>query len=208
MSEFAEGYAVGQSNNADGYGGYGLGGNGLWIIVLFFIFAMGGWGNNRNGDPVTEAGLCNAMNFNDLQNAVGRLSDQNQQQTAQLANGICTLGYELQGNIGQLGKEIALSQANLAQQIAKCCCDTQRAIDGVNYNQAIGVASINANIDAKFAALEKAQLEQRIADQAAQINRLELSQQMCGVVRYPSGYTYNAGASPFCGNNCCGASIQ
>lgn len=208
MSEFAEGYAVGQSNNADGYGGYGFGGNGLWIIVLFFIFAMGGWGNNRNGEPVTEAGLCNAMNFNDLQNAVGRLSDQNQQQTAQLANGICTLGYELQGNIGQLGKEIALSQANLAQQMAQCCCDTQRAIDGVNYNQAIGVASINANIDAKFAALEKAQLEQRIADQAAQINRLELAQQMCGVVRYPSGYTYNAGASPFCGNICCGASIQ
>ena len=88
MSEFAEGYAVGQSNNNDGYGGLGFGGNCLWIIVLFFIFAMGGWGNNRNGDPVTEAGLCNAMNFNDLQNSVGRLSDQNQQQTAQLANGI------------------------------------------------------------------------------------------------------------------------
>ena len=74
---------------------------------------MGGWGNNRNGDPVTEAGLCNAMNFNNLQNAVGRLSDQNRQQTAQLANGISTLGYELHGNIGQLGKEIALSKANL-----------------------------------------------------------------------------------------------
>lgn len=38
-----------------------------------------GWnrGGGANGEPVTEAGLCNAMNFNNLENAVGRLSDQN-----------------------------------------------------------------------------------------------------------------------------------
>lgn len=68
-----------------------------------------GWnrGGGANGEPVTEAGLCNAMNFNNLENAVGRLSDQNVQQTMQLGNGICNLGYELQGNIGQLS--VALS---------------------------------------------------------------------------------------------------
>lgn len=56
-----------------------------------------GWnrGGGANGEPVTEAGLCNAMNFNNLENAVGRLSDQNVQQTMQLGNGICNLGYEL-----------------------------------------------------------------------------------------------------------------
>lgn len=196
MSEFAEGYAVGQSNNGcnNGYG-WGFGGDWVWIILLY---AMWG-GNNRRDDYVTEAGLCNAMNFNNLENAVGRMSDQNQNQTMMLSNGICNLGYELQGQIGQLGKDVALTQANLSHQMSDCCCQTQRAIDGVNYNQAMGFAAVNANIDAKFAALEKSALEQRIAEQAAKIGKLELEQQMCGVVRYPSGYTYNAGASPFCG---------
>ena len=29
----------------------------------------------RGGEPVTESGLCNAMNFNGLENSVGRLND-------------------------------------------------------------------------------------------------------------------------------------
>ena len=140
---------------------------------------------------------------------------QNQQQTQILGNGICNLGYEMQGSIGQLGKDVALSQANLAQQVsgaqadlsaqlAQCCCTTQRAIDSVNYNQAINTASINANIDAKFAAMEKNQLEQTIAAQQAQISQLQLAQKMNNVVRYPNGFTYNAGMSPFCGGCCSG----
>lgn len=206
--------AASRNNDCDGFGG-----GAWWIIILFlFMFGMGGWNNrnvNANGEPVTEAGLCNAMNFNDLQNQVGRLSDQNQQQTQILGNGICNLGYEMQGSISQLGKDVALSQANLAQQVsgaqadlsaqlAQCCCTTQRAIDSVNYNQAINTASINANIDAKFAAMEKNQLEQTIAAQQAQISQLQLAQQMNNVVRYPNGFTYNAGMSPFCGGCCSG----
>ena len=67
-----------------------------------------------------------------------------------------------------------------------------RAIDGVN-----------ANLEAKFAALEKSQLEQLIAEQSARIASLEMDNRMYGVVRYPNGYTYNAGMSPFCGGGCC-----
>lgn len=31
-----------------------------------------------------------------------------------------------------------------------------------------------------------------------------LREAMCGVVRYPNTFAYNAGPSPFCGNGCCG----
>ena len=73
----------------------------------------------------------------------------------------------------------------------------QRALDG-----------INANIDAKFAALEKSQLEGRIAQLEQANNQLYMREQLCGVVRYPTGYTYNAGPSPFCGcNSGCGGNI-
>lgn len=146
-------------------------GNGAWWIIILFLFAFmgngfyGNRGNVMNGEPVTEAGLCNAMNFNNLENAVGRLSDLTQSQTMTLGNGISNLGYEMQGNIGTLGKEIALGQANLqkaisdgdyavARQIADCCCQnrydalqnanaTQRMIDQVNYNLATDTCSIN-----------------------------------------------------------------
>ena len=43
----------------------------------------------------------------------------------------------------------------------------------------------------------------RMADMQNQINQLQLSQAMCGVVRYPNTFAYNAGPSPFCGNGCC-----
>ena len=124
-----------------------------------------------------------------------------------LGNGICNLGYEMQGNVGQLGKEMALAQNgtnmtimqtgnSIQSQLAECCCTTQRAIDAVN-----------ANIDAKFAALEKSQLEGRIAQLEQANNQLYIREQMSNVVRYPSGYTYNAGASPFCGGGCCNGNM-
>lgn len=51
----------------------------------------------------------------------------------------------------------------------------------------------------------KSQLEQRIAEQSARIASLEMDSRMYGVVRYPNGYTYNAGMSPFCAGGCgCG----
>lgn len=36
----------------------------------------------------------------------------------------------------------------------------------------------------------------------AKVSQLELNQALAGVVRYPSGYTYNAGSSPFCSCAC------
>lgn len=114
--------------------GDGWGGNGAWWIIVLFLFMFGaGWnrGGGANGEPVTEAGLCNAMNFNNLENAVGRLSDQNVQQTMQLGNGICNLGYELQGNIGQLGKEMALGQANLQMQASNNAASISQAFHAI-----------------------------------------------------------------------------
>lgn len=184
--------------NKDG-DGFGFGGGGLLlVVVLFLFFVMFGGGFNRNGEygqyatAATQQEILFGQQF-------GQINDR----LTNIGNGICSLGYDMQGNIGQLGKEMALAQngtnmtimqnANSIQaQLAECCCNTQRAIDGVN-----------ANLEAKFAALEKSALEQRIAEQSARIASLEMDNRMYGVVRYPNGYTYNAGMSPFCGGGCC-----
>lgn len=187
--------AVTRGNDNDGWGNGGA----WWIIILFlFVFMGGGFWGNRNGDygqyatAATQQEILFGQQF-------GQINDR----LTNIGNGICSLGYDMQGNIGQLGKEMALAQngtnmtimqnANSIQaQLAECCCNTQRAIDGVN-----------ANLEAKFAALEKSALEQRIAEQSARIASLEMDNRMYGVVRYPNGYTYNAGMSPFCGGGCC-----
>ena len=182
------------TKDADGWGG-----GAWWIIILFlFVFMGGGWGN-RQGELGTYATAASQQEILFGQQ-FGRIDDR----LTNIGNGICNLGYEMQGSIGQLGKEMALAQngTNMAimqsangiqAQLAECCCTTQRAIDGVN-----------ANVEAKFAALEKSQLEQRIAEQSARIASLEMDNRMYGVVRYPNGYAYNAGPSPFCGCGGCG----
>lgn len=51
-------------------------------------------------------------------------------------NAVCNLGYQTQQGFN--ATQVALMQGfNAAQaQAAECCCQTQRAIDGVNYNMA------------------------------------------------------------------------
>lgn len=181
----------------DGENGWG---SGWFLIVVLFLF-MFGFGRNgwNNGDGYGQYATAASQQEILFGQKFGQMNDR----LTNIGNGICNLGYEMQGNIGQLGKEMALAQGatnttvmqsanDLQRQLADCCCTTQRAIDGVN-----------ANLEAKFAALEKSQLEQRIAEQSARIASLEMDNRMYGVVRYPNGYSYNAGPSPFCGG-CCG----
>ena len=181
----------------------GFGGGAWWLIVLFLFVFMGGgfWGNrNQQGDYGQYATAASQQQILFGQQ-FGQLNDR----LTNLSNGVCSLGYEMQGNVAALGKEVALGQAGInqqimggnyaiAQQLADCCCKTQRGLDAVS-----------ANIDAKFAALEKSQLEGRIAQLEQANSQLYLTQQMCGVVKYPMTYAYSAGNSPFCGGGCCGS---
>lgn len=161
----------------------GMFGGGMWIFALLILLLIGGggfFGAGRNvaGEPVTEAGLCNAMNFNNLENSVGRLSDSLQNDYMGLQNGISNLGYETLRNFG-----------TVQSQLAQCCCETQRAIDGVNYNGAINTAAINANTTAQTQKILDAFTGNRMAEMQNQINQLQLQAALCGIPRTnPYGY--------------------
>lgn len=98
----------------------------------------------------------------------------------------------------------------IQNQLAQCCCDNKQATAQVRYDMANFAASINSNIDNKFAALEKSALEQRLADQASQINQLQLQAQLCGIPRIS---TYAYGTYPYpvptssCGGCGCGCAM-
>lgn len=179
-----------------------FGGNngGMWIFALLILLMMGGdyWnkGNqNGGGEPVTESGLCSAMNFNGLENSVGRLNDSLQADYMGLQNGLSNIGYENLRNFNET-----------QNRISDCCCTTQRAIDGVNYNGAINTAAINANTTEQTQKVLDAIAQNKIEALQAQVNQLQLQAAMCGVVRYPNATTYCSGSNPFGGCGC-GAAI-
>lgn len=142
---FAMGYALGQDSGGGGSnGGWGGFGEGIWaVIILAILFGRGGFGGiggygggGCDGGCATQADVRAAV---DQQTLISKLD----QQTYGLAdtftalnntlnnnfrgidNALCTLGYQTQNGFNTLGA-----------QLAKCCCDIERGIDGVNYNMA------------------------------------------------------------------------
>lgn len=142
---FAEGYAVGQGNaNNGGWGNGAWGADWLWIIVLFALFGNNGWGFGGNGG-------CGNGNLN---YELGKVATSNDVAVGFAQNATLSSLNDLK--LGQAGIQQTLCQgfsgvntailqaqnanekgfAQVGYQLADCCCQTQRAIDGVNYNMA------------------------------------------------------------------------
>lgn len=187
-------------NNGYDNNGFGFGNEGLWLFAILALMGggFGNWGGNRNGNPVTEADLCNANSFSELKGSVGRLSDQVDSVNINLTKAVCDLGYTTLGNFNALER-----------QLADCCCTTQRLIEQVRFDGERNTAAINANTTAQVQKVLDAICGNRMADMQNQINQLQLREALCGVVRYPNQTTYGAGFNPFfggwgcgCGNSC------
>lgn len=184
------------SGYSDGWGGFG--GNGAWVLIILFamIFGWGGngWGNRgANGEPVTEAGLCNAMNFNNLENAVGRLNDSQQAGFNGIQRDLCQ---------GFAAINAGINQVRFDNQ--QCCCETQRLLDRNDYNAAMNTSAINANTTAGIQKVLDKMCENETNALRARVQQLELQSAMCGVVRYPTITTYATNCNPFfsgCGCN-------
>lgn len=181
----------------------GFGGSGAWVLIILFalIFGWGGngFGNRGNaGQPVTEAGLCNAMNFNNLENSVGRLNDSQAAGFTGIQRDLCQ---------GFAAINAGINNARFENQ--QCCCETQRLIDRNNYDAAMNTAAINANTTAQTQKILDAICGNRIADMQNQINQLQLQSALCGVVRYPTMTTFATNCNPFFSSaNCgCGCNI-
>ena len=187
-----------------GYGcsdGFGFGGgSGIWLFAILALMwgGFGGnrWGNGFEGRCATVEDLNNSANFTRLENQVRMNENTIQQGFTNTGNGICQLGYQLATDNGQIQKEIS-----------ECCCGINRNIDSVNYNVASQAAAINANTVAVGQKILDKMCENEKAQMQNEINQLRLQQAMCGVVRYPTQATFNAGI-PFWGNGyncgCCG----
>ena len=122
-----------------GNGGFGWGGDWSSWIILFLIWGIFGWGNGGyggfgGGGGVNNPGLQGLATRADINEgfALNGLQTGQSGILSAVTNGfhgvdtaVCNLGYQTQAGFNTLGA-----------QLAQCCCDTQRSIDGVRYDMA------------------------------------------------------------------------
>ena len=140
------------------------GGDGIWAILLLALLGNGGFGYGRGGvagptysealgyelgkvattndvasgfnnssilGGINDLKLTQASNLNFINQGFAGLNNVITTGFSGVDNAICTLGYQNQQGFN-----------TLAHQISDCCCATQRAIDGVNYNMAKNTCDI------------------------------------------------------------------
>lgn len=211
-----------QNRNDDGMFD-GAGGTWVWVFFLFFLLAWGGGGfglgNNAAAQgALTRAELYDGLNYTQLENSVRGVQ-----------NGLCDGFYA--ANTGMLngfngvqkdlcqgfnGVNQNINQARFDAQ--QCCCETNRNIDAVRYENARNTCDIVNAIKADGDATRSLMTQNTIQElrdqlQAAQLQlgTMSQTQTLIGTLRpFPtpayitcSPYTVANGYGSFgCGNSC------
>ena len=168
--------------NNDGWGDNGA----WWIIVLIALFGRNGFG--FGGGYGSSGGVGEnyvlATDFATIERKLDGINNGICDSTFALNNTINNGFFGVQNSLTQgfSGLNTALLQGNyaLSSQLADCCCQTQRAIDGVNYNMATNTCAITNNatmntrdiieaVNTNYRALHDEIVANRIEDKNAQI---------------------------------------
>lgn len=190
-------------SNSDGFG------DGAWWIVVFLIFALGGWGNGFGGRGNNFGGTSGAADnyvlasdFATLQRQIDSATSTLERKADATQQGICDGFYAMntgmlngfsgvqqalcQGfsginsNINTTGYETRNAINAISSQLADCCCKTQSAIQGVNFNMAQNTCALQNTMNmntrdiidsqnANYRALHDEIVANRIEDKNAQI---------------------------------------
>lgn len=190
-------------------GGNNGNGSWSWLIIILFIFlfgAGGGWGGN--GTAATTADIQRSVDLSSIQTGQANISSDIQRGIYEINGSTKDAAYNNLSEIRDVQAAVATNGANIINALTamssnqqNCCCTTQRAIDGVNYNLANASAAIQANDTANTQKILDALATNRMADMQNQINQLQLQNAVSGVVRYPMASTYSAGYNPYCSCN-------
>lgn len=208
-----------QNRNNDGMFG-GAGGTWVWVFFLFFLLAWGGGGFGFGGNAatqgaITRAELYDGLNYNQLENAVRGVQ-----------SGLCDGFYAmntamLQGFNGvqrDLCTGFSAVNAGIAENrfaAQQCCCETNRNIDAVRYENAKNTCDIISAIHADGEATRAQMTQNTIQElrdqlQAAQLQLGNVAQTQtlidqlrpCARPAYITCSPYQAASYPYAYNGC------
>lgn len=181
---------------------------GLLILLGILNGGFGGGfgGGNGNANAI-QADVNRGFDNQNLQAQSRDILGAVSAGTAQSVAATNQVYHDIVGNLGdkymELARDVASVQGSVAQAIAnqnECCCSTKLLISestaGLSaqiaqnkYENALAMAGMEARLTAKMD-------QNEITSLRDQIQQLQLNQAMCGVVRYPQGWAYNAGPFP------------
>ena len=204
-----------------GNGGFGgMGGSWLAILFLFVLFAgNGGWGNNSFANAIGYENLATSNEVQrgfDAQNSLANEREILAAVNSVGAQGIAATNQSFHDLLGvidnrynEVTRDIGSLQVAQAQALAnqnQCCCETKMLIQETSaqnrYDALLNTNALAAKMDAGFNSLREKLDANKIESLQAQVAQLQLAQATNNVVRYPNGWTYNAGPSPFCNCGC------
>lgn len=178
-----------QPYNGNG-GMFGNGNNDWWILLLFLFGGYGGYGFGGFGGfgggaglqgVATRADINAGFQFQDIQNGIRGLE-----------RGLCDGFYNVNNSLQNGFNGVQQSINGVQHQISDCCCATQRAIDGVNYNMATNFCNLGNTIqgsirdvidnqNANYRGLMDFMVQEKLSAKDAQIaalqNKVALSEQ-------------------------------
>ena len=177
-------------------GGFGLNGLGgifaLLILLGIFNGGFGGGFGGNNGVNTLNADMQRGFDTQNLQaqtrDILGAVTNGTAQtiaaSTQNASNAITAIKDGNASLIREFGNvENALGA--LSGEMQNCCCNTLRAIDGVNYNTTVQIQKVLDAISGN-----------RIADLQQQVNALQLQAATSNVLRFPNAWTYAGGVFP------------
>lgn len=166
--------------NSGGFGGM-FGNGGDWTVFLLFALIFG-WGGNGLGGFGRGAGvaensyIANEFNYSNLTNGIRAIQ-----------NGLCDSTYALNSSIGSQGEmtrgaissgfvDTQRSFFDLSSRIDSCCCETNRNLDSIRYENAKNTCDIitNANMNTRDLIEAGNANTQRIVDMMTQNTIQEL----------------------------------
>ena len=142
-----------QDRNNGSFGGFG--GDGAWWIVLFLIFALGGWNNNGNGgncggmnvpymlNSETQRGFDQSALINGIQNLGNAINNgfSNQavsqcNQTTDILGAINNTRFDTTNAITTTGYALNNTMMQNEMNRQQCCCDIKQGIGDLKYTVA------------------------------------------------------------------------
>ena len=112
-----------------------FGGSNSWIFFLFFLLAWGnggfGGGNGNLQGALTRAEMYDGFNSQDIKEGIRGLS-----------NGLCDGFYAINTSVLSGFNGVNSAIKDLGYQTQSCCCETNRNIDAVRYENAKNTCDI------------------------------------------------------------------
>ena len=185
----------------DGWGGM------IWLFAILAMMGGGfGWNGGNGNTNAIQADVNRGFDNQNLQAQTRDILAAVTAGTAQAVAATNQVYHDITSFVGDKYNELqrdvaglAVGQANLLAHQNDCCGALSRQIMQNNYDAAMRDAATNANIVAQAQAIKDMFQADKFDAMQNRINQLELQNALQGVVRYPNGWTYNAGNSPFCG---------